>query len=109
MIVANTAAAKKYYRASQRRRLQNKPVRTRARTAVRDALTAIQDADWAVADGAVTVAVAALDRASQKGVIHANNAARRKSRLLRHYHKARTPERSFLPTVRPPEPVPARG
>ena len=75
MIVANTAAAKKYYRASQRRRLQNKPVRTRARTAVRDALTAIQDADWAVADGAVTVAVAALDRASQKGVIHANNAA----------------------------------
>lgn len=104
--MANTAAAKRYFRASQRRRLQNKPVRTRARTAVRDALIAIQDGDWAAADGAVAVAVAALDRASQKGVIHANNAARRKSRLLRHYHKARSPEQPRRPTVRPPEPVP---
>ena len=103
----NTAAAKKYLRASQRRRLQNKPVRTRARTAVRWALVAIDEGDWERADEAVREAVAALDRAAQKGVIHAHNAARRKSRLLRHYHAARSPERPSRPIVRPPEPAQA--
>jgi len=38
VIVANKQAAQKYLRASQRRRMRNKPVRTRARTAVRDAM-----------------------------------------------------------------------
>jgi small subunit ribosomal protein S20 len=32
---------------------------------------------------AVRVAVAALDKAAKKGIIHKNNAARRKSRLMR--------------------------
>jgi small subunit ribosomal protein S20 len=34
-------------------------------------------------------AVSALDRAAQKGVIHKNNAARRKSRLLRYLNQAK--------------------
>jgi small subunit ribosomal protein S20 len=34
-------------------------------------------------------AVRALDRAAQKGVIHKNNAARRKSRLIRHLEQAK--------------------
>ena len=103
--MANTAAAKKYYRASQRRRMRNKPVRTRARTSVRDAIEVIAEGNWAEADAAVAVAVSALDRAAQKGVIHANNAARRKSRLLRHYHTARDPEAQRRSHVRPPDPV----
>jgi len=36
---------------------------------------------------AVRVAVSALDNAAQKGVIHKNNAARCKSRLMRHLNQ----------------------
>ena len=107
--MANKAAAKKYYRASQRRRMRNKPVRTHARTTVRDAVAAIADGDWAEADAAVSAAVSALDHAAQKGVIHANNAARRKSRLLRRYHTARNPERPAPPRARPPDPAVVAG
>ena len=103
--MANKQAAEKYFRASQRRRMQNKPVRTRARTAVRDALLAIDANEWDDAEQLVREAVAALDRATQRGVVHANNAARRKSRLLRHYHHARTPEAGVRPHVRPLDPV----
>ena len=105
----NSAAAKKYLRASQRRRMQNKPVRTRARTTVREALIAIDGGDWPAADAALRVAVAALDEAAQKGVVHAANAARRKSRLLRRYHTARNPEATRRPRIRPPEPVQVSG
>jgi|TARA_B100001971_G_C18249148_1_gene576754 small subunit ribosomal protein S20 len=40
------------------------------------------------AHSAVTTAVSSLDKAAQKGVIHPNNAARRKSRLLKKLNKA---------------------
>ena len=107
--VPNTQAAEKYYRASQRRRMRNKPVRTHARTTVRDALAAIDanadQSDWSDADAAVAAAVSALDRAAQKGVMHASSAARRKSRLLRRYHTVRTPERTPRPHTPPPIPV----
>ena len=111
----NKAAAAKYLRASQRRRMRNKPVRTYARTTVRAALDAIEDAadasrdgadaDWNQAEERIRQAVSALDRAAQKGVLHANTAARRKSRLLRRFHQARNPEAPRKPRVAPPEPV----
>lgn len=110
----NKAAAVKYLRASQRRRMRNKPTRTYARTAVRQALDVIYDAavdapestDWSEAESAIREAVSALDRAAQKGVIHANTAARRKSRLLRQFHKARNP--GFIAPPRVPRPAPAK-
>lgn len=105
----NTAQAKRYLRASQRRRLRNKPLRTRARTSVREAIAAIDEAqangEWAAADEAIRRAVQTLDRAASGGVIHANNAARRKSRLLRRYNSAKTPDAPLRPQVRPPEPA----
>ena len=111
----NKAAAAKYLRASQRRRMRNKPVRTYARTTVRAALDAIEDAadarrdgadaDWNQTEEHIRQAVSALDRAAQKGVMHANTAARRKSRLLRRFHQARNPEAPRKPRVAPPEPV----
>lgn len=106
--MANTAAAKKAFRVSQRRRLQNKPTRTRARTAVRQALAAIDGGDWEAADRAVNTAVAELDQAAHRGVVHANNAARRKSRLLRHYHAVRPSDHVARPRQRPPVPVEVR-
>jgi small subunit ribosomal protein S20 len=37
----------------------------------------------------VQQAVSALDKAAQKGVIHRNNAARRKARLMKLYNEAK--------------------
>ncbi len=98
-------AAAKYYRASQRRRLRNKPVRSRARTTVREAQFAISSGDLTESEPLVRDALVALDRAAQRGVIHANNAARRKSRLLRQFDRARNPEGARRPKARPPAPV----
>ena len=58
-----------------------------ALTAVRRAEELIQAAEQEAASGAVLKAQAMLDRAASKGIIHPNNAARRKSRLMAKYNK----------------------
>jgi small subunit ribosomal protein S20 len=80
LTLANTASALKRIRSNNRKRIRNKIVRTRTRTAIR----AAHDAETPEEAQALTLAaVSALDRAAQKGVIHRNNAARRKSRLMK--------------------------
>ena len=39
------------------------------------------------AGAATRIAIVALDKAAQKGIIHKNNAARRKARLMRQFNK----------------------
>ena len=78
--MAHTLSARKRVRQNQRRSERNKPFRSRAARAVRDAREAI-DAGDADAAERVREAQAALDRAARRNVIHANAAARRKSRL----------------------------
>lgn len=70
--------------------MQNTPLRSRARTEVRKARMLIEDNDLEGAAEAVKSAVVALDKAAQKGAIHANNASRRKSRIMKQLHKATT-------------------
>jgi small subunit ribosomal protein S20 len=77
--LANTASALKRIRSNNRKRLRNKITRSSTRTAVR----AAREATPEEAKAATLAAVSALDRAAQKGVIHPNNAARRKSRLMK--------------------------
>ncbi len=81
--MANTASAIKRIRSNERKRKRNKIVRTRTRTAVRAAREALTSSPTDEARQQVLAAVSALDRAAQKGVIHKNNAARRKSRLMK--------------------------
>jgi small subunit ribosomal protein S20 len=77
----NNAAAKKRMRQEQKRRLHNRSVKSLVKTQITKARFAIAaDAD---AEAAVRIAVSELDRAAKKGVIHRNNAARRKSRLMK--------------------------
>lgn len=80
--MANNKAAEKRIRVSEQKRLRNRPYRTAARTFVKKAEAAIRTGDATVATGAVGVAVSTLDRVAGKGIIHPNNAARRKSRLM---------------------------
>ena len=75
--------AAKAARAHERKRIINRTVRSSSRTAVKKALIAIASAEPEEATVAVGKALSGLDRAATKGVIHRNNAARRKSRLAK--------------------------
>ncbi len=77
----NNASAKKRMRQEQKRRLHNRSIKSLVKTQITKARQAIvTDED---AEAAVRAAVSELDRAAKKGVIHRNNAARRKSRLMK--------------------------
>ncbi len=85
--MANNKSAEKRIRVAERRRQRNKPFRTAARTFVKKAETAIGGADQTVAATAVGDAISMLDRVAGKGVVHKNNAARRKSRLMKKFNQ----------------------
>ena len=78
----NIRSSIKDVRRSERRRARNRPIISATRTYVRRANQAIVAGDLEVAAAAVGNAVSALDKAASKKVIHRNNAARRKSRLM---------------------------
>jgi len=80
--VANTKSAIKRMRQSENRRLRNRIVRTRVRTALKTA-RAIVATPGSDARDAVLQAIRTLDKAVTKGVIHRNTAARKKSVLAR--------------------------
>ena len=78
----NNAAAAKRMRQEQKRRLHNRSIKSLVRTQITKARNAIATGEEN-AEEAVRKAVSELDRAAKKGVIHRNNAARRKSRLMK--------------------------
>ncbi len=82
--MANIKSQIKRNRQSEVKRLRNRVYRGAARTAVSKARQALQAGDVTVSQASVKAAIRMLDRAAQKGVIHKNNAARRKSRLMKH-------------------------
>jgi small subunit ribosomal protein S20 len=75
-------------RVAERKEEQNRPIRTAAKTQVSKTLRLIQSNELGLAKEAAKQAMSALDRAAQKGVIHPNNAARRKARLMNKLNKA---------------------
>ena len=81
--MANIRSAIKRNRQNEKRRTHNRLFRGSARTQVRKARTAIMDGNKKLASEEVKVAIKKLDRAAAKGIIHKNNAARRKSRLVK--------------------------
>jgi small subunit ribosomal protein S20 len=87
--VANTKSAIKQIRVSERKRQRNRPIKTRVKNAIGKAVASIATSGAAEQTReAVTEAISQLDRAATKGVIHANNAARRKSRLMKRLNAA---------------------
>jgi small subunit ribosomal protein S20 len=87
----NTKSAEKRVRQSAKRQIRNRVYRGTARTTVKKARNLI-DTGSPESTEAVLKAIKALDKAAQKGVIHPNNAARRKSRLMKALHKAEAAE-----------------
>jgi small subunit ribosomal protein S20 len=83
-----TKSAKKEMRKTARRTVVNKSARSRAKTMITKTESQLAAGDLDGARVTMITAVSALDRAAAKGVIHANNAARRKSRLMKKTNKA---------------------
>ena len=77
-------------RVQLRKNQQKQPLRTKAKTFITKARRFIEEGDIEAATEASSAAVVALDKASQRGAIHSNNAARRKSRLLKSLNEAKS-------------------
>jgi small subunit ribosomal protein S20 len=84
--VANIKSQIKRNRQNDKRRLRNRVFRGTARIAVKNARSAI-DSSAPESNVALISAISALDKAAEQGVIHRNNAARRKSRLVKAFAK----------------------
>ena len=82
--MANSAQARKRARQAEKHRQLNASQRSNMRTSIKKVLTAIEAGDRDVAKKAYDEAVPVIDRAAGKGLIHANKAARHKSRLNQH-------------------------
>ena len=82
--MANHASALKRIRQNEKRRAHNRVYRTRVRTLVKKARASIHSGnDLDEAKQAAMSAIRDLDMAASRGTIHPNNAARRKSRLMK--------------------------
>lgn len=82
--MANSAQARKRARQAEQHRQRNTAQRSTLRTAIKKVLKALRDGDKTAATDAYKAAVPLIDRAVGKGLIHANKAARHKSRLNAH-------------------------
>jgi small subunit ribosomal protein S20 len=85
----NKSAIKRAQQA-EKRRLRNSHVKSTMKTNIKKALSALSQKDTTVVKSTTKVAVAYIDKAASKGVIHKNQAARRISRLAKKAHRLLT-------------------
>jgi len=79
----------KRFEKQEKRRVRNRAVRSTVKTFIsraREAIAGGEESDSILAS--VQRAMRELDRAAKKGIIHPNNAARRKSRLMKRLNAA---------------------
>jgi small subunit ribosomal protein S20 len=79
--LANTKSAKKRIRSNERKHERNTVYRSRVKTLVKKAEQSIFSGT--PDEATIREAISTLDKAAVKGIIHKNNAARRKSRLMK--------------------------
>ena len=79
--MANTKSSEKRIRTNERKRERNQMYRSRVKTMLRKAEEAIFSGQ--PSEEAIREAMSTLDKAAVKGIIHKNNAARHKSRLVK--------------------------
>ena len=84
--MANIKSQIKRNRQNERRRLRNKSVRSEMRTRTKTAIVAAEAGAENALD-ALRSAVKRIDKAAAQGVIHKNQAANRKARLMRRIAK----------------------
>lgn len=83
----NTKTAAKRMKQIEKKRMRNKQVKTRMKTAVREFILSLKKGDRQQAAHNFTMAKRIIDKAATKGVIHKNFAARKKSQLAKKLSK----------------------
>ena len=86
-----TKSAIKAVRVSAKKKLANVSFRSFCKTEVTKAEKLISSGDLDKAQEAVVAAISTVDTTAEKWIIHPNNAARRKSRLMKKLNSAKTP------------------
>jgi small subunit ribosomal protein S20 len=84
--LANTTSAKKRIRSNARKNERNRMYKSQVKTQIKKAEQSIFSG--APDKAAIREAISTLDKAAVKGIIHKNNAARRKSRLMKKLNAA---------------------
>lgn len=79
--MANSPQARKRARQAEKSRVRNAGQRSRMRTFIKKVIAAVEAGDKEQAQAAFKAAEPVIDSAVSKGLIHKNNAARKKSRL----------------------------
>ncbi len=82
----NIKSAKKRVIVSANNQMRNKSIRSELRTSIKKAEVAIKE-NASDKDAAVKLAVQKIDSAATKGILHKNNAARKKSALVKRLNK----------------------
>ena len=81
--MATHKSALKKTRQDEVRRVRNKAYKTRVKNVVKIVEAAVLEKNREAAEKALHEAISVIDRVASKGVIHKNNAARKKSRLTK--------------------------
>ncbi|TDJ46254.1 MAG: 30S ribosomal protein S20 [Gammaproteobacteria bacterium] len=84
--MANTKSAAKRARQAEKRRQHNVALRSRMRTTIKNVVKAVAAGDAEAASKSYAEAVPEIDKATNKGLIRKNKAARHKSRLHKAIH-----------------------
>lgn len=84
----NTKSTEKRVRQALQNNARNRRMKSMLKTAIRRFEESLNSGDQDTAQAKLTAAIRQIDRARAKGIIHKNNAARKKSRLSRLYNKS---------------------
>ena len=87
-------SAIKRAKTSKKRQMRNVAVKSQVRTAIKKYELSLEEGDSTRAAGLLEEAISTIDKAAQKGVIHRNEADRRKSRLARKLNALTAPAES---------------
>jgi small subunit ribosomal protein S20 len=79
--MANIKSQKKRNLTNEKRRQRNMAVKSRVKTYMKHTLSAIESKDVSKLHEVLPQALCEIDRAASKGIIHPNNAARKKAQL----------------------------
>ena len=85
--MANIKSAKKRIKVTAKKTLRNKMITSKVKTLVKRVVAAVSTSDNEAAKAALAPAVAAIDKAANKGVYHRKTASRKISRLTKSVNK----------------------
>lgn len=84
--MANIKSQIKRIKVAERQRLRNKSAKSALKTYVTKFNNAVVAGDRAVAETALNIAIKSFDKAAEKGIVHKNNAANKKSRMMKKFN-----------------------